>query len=134
MKAVKIRDMQPGRRMLAVDLRHVLDALGARVSASSWRVRDVWALGDAAPELEALDEQQAVSGARLRELAQGVYQVIDGVFSGSDPGTSSRWVVVQALDSSYYVVHSDESAVLDTIRHAFHDVSDAESEFSSRST
>ena len=134
MKAVKISDMQPGQRMLAVDLRHVLDALGSRVSSSAWRMRDVWALGDAASELEALDEQQALSGARLQELARGVYQVIDGIFSGSDPGAPSRWVVVQALDSSYYVVHSDESAVLDTIRHAFHDVSDAGSEFSPRST
>jgi hypothetical protein len=128
MQAVKIRDMRPDGKCLAVDLRHVLDALGSRVVTSTWRVSDVWALGDAAGALEALGEQHAVTGAQLLQLAHGVYQVIDGAFFGSDFG-SLPWVVVQAIDSSYYLVHSDDATVLDAMGHVFHAVSDAESKF-----
>ena len=129
MKAVMIRDMQPDGRCLAVDLRHVLDALGERVTTSTWCVIGVWALGSAAEELAAFDEHQIVAGARLLQLATEVYQIIDGIFFGTDPGASSPWIVVQAVDSSYYIVHSDDPAVLDTTRRVFHDVLDAEPEF-----
>jgi len=86
MQGVKIRDMRADGGCLAVDLRHVLDALGSRVAVSTWRVHGVWALGDAAEALEVLDEEHAISGAQLIQLAQGVYQVIDGVFAGSEHG------------------------------------------------
>ena len=122
MKAVMIRDMEPQDRFLAVDLRHILTALGQRALVSEWRVRDVWATGDATSDLESLTEEEVVSGQRLSELAQNIVQIIDGVFSGYDPGTSSPWVVVEARDSSYYAVHSAESAVLTRIQEAFQKV------------
>jgi hypothetical protein len=128
MKAVMIRDMEPQDRFLAVDLRHVLTALGQRALVSEWRVRDVWATGDATPTLEGLDEAQVVSGQRLFELAQNVVQIIDGVFSGYEPGTSSPWVIVEARDSSYYAVHSDEPAVLAHIQKTFQKVTPYEYE------
>lgn len=128
MKAVMIRDMEPQGRFLAVDLRHVLSAFGQRALASEWRVRDVWATGDATPELESLDEQQVIRGVRLAQLAQNVVQIIDGVFSAYELGSASPWVIVEACDSSYYAVHSVEPSVLDQIRQAFHEVAPYEYE------
>jgi hypothetical protein len=78
--------------------------------------------------LESLNEEQAVSGQRLSELAQNVVQIIDGVFSGYEPGTSSPWVIVEARDSSYYAVHSSEPAVLARIQEAFQKVTPYEYE------
>lgn len=122
MRALRIRDMQPDRNVLAVDLRHVLAALGGRARAGLWRVRDVWAIGDTWAELEALTEAEPVTGERLWALAEGAFQVIDGVFSGFDHGAAEPWAIVEAVDSSFYVVHSVDEAVLDAIRAVFHDV------------
>ena len=124
MLAVKISDMEPNRGFLAVDLRHVLGCLGSRALASEWRVRDVWATGEVASALENLNEQSAVSGSALHDLANRVNQVIDGIFTGFDPGSTTAWVVIEAVDSTYYAVHSPDTTVLDTIRQGFRDVSD----------
>jgi hypothetical protein len=122
MRALRISDLEPGRRVLAVDLQHVLAALGPRAAASLWRVRDVWALGDTWSELERLTEEEPVPGKRLGELARAALQVIDGVFSGFDPGVAVPWVIVEAMDSAFYVVRSADEAVLDAIHASFSDV------------
>jgi hypothetical protein len=124
MPAVMISDMMPDQRFLAVDLRHVLQCLGSRALASEWRVRDVWATGDSASALEGIEAKSTIPGAALNDLAHKVSQVIDGVFTGSDPGSATAWVVIEAVDSTYYVVSSPESAVINSIRCTFRDVSD----------
>ena len=124
MKALRIADMKPEGNYLAFDLQHILDALGERAVHSEWRVRDVWATGDdSAAALESFDGSQTVSGQRLRALAEDVVQVIDGVFTGYDSGSTHQpWVVIEADDSSYYVVRSAEERVLDAIRSSFKEV------------
>jgi len=126
MNGVMIKDLESERRVLAVDLRHVLSTLGPRALASDWQVREVWAEGDSKAELEAFDGRQSVPGSRLAALAQNVSQVIDGEFSAFESGQKVPWVVVEAVDSTYYAVRSDDSAVLAQIRSAFHDVTDYE--------
>jgi len=121
-----IKDLETGRNVLAVDLRHVLSALGPRALASEWRVREVWAEGDAKPQLEAFDESELIAGQRLAALAQDVSQIIDGEFIAFESGHSEPWVVLEAVDSSYYAVRSDDSSVLERVRSAFHDVTDYE--------
>jgi len=99
MEAVMIRDAEPQGRFLAVDLRHILAALGQRALRSEWRVRDVWASGNASPDLENLDERRLVSGQRLADLAQNVVQIMDGTFKAYDPEDISPWIIVEARDS-----------------------------------
>jgi hypothetical protein len=126
MNGVIIKDLESERRVLTVDLRHVLSALGTRVLASEWRVREVWAEGDAKTELEAFDGSDLISGQRLAALAQNVSQIIDGEFSAFESGQRLPWVVVEAVDSTYYAVRSEDPSVLAPIRSAFHDVTDYE--------
>ena len=126
MNGVMIKDLMPDRRVLAVDLRHVLSVLSPRAVASEWRVREVWAEGDAKPRLEALDGSELIAGQRLAALALDVSQIIDGEFSAFDPGRNAPWVVIEAVDSTYYAVRSDDSSVLAQVRSAFHDVTDYE--------
>jgi len=126
MNAVMVNDTEPERKVLAVDLRHVLSALGSRALGSEWRVREVWAEGDAKPELEAFDGSELITGLRLAALAQNVTQIIDGEFSAFESGQTTPWVVVEALDSTYYTVRSDDASILARIRSAFHDVTDYE--------
>jgi hypothetical protein len=128
MQAVRIRDMEPGGRFLAVDLRHVLDALGERALDSSWQIDGLWATPETeANALERLaNQQEPVPGRTLKEAAYKVDQVIDGEFLAFEPGQDELWVIVEAVDSSYYTVRSKEPAVLWSIRDRFRDVSDYE--------
>lgn len=126
MNGVMIKDLEADRNVLAVDLRHVLSALGPRALASDWRVCEVWAEGDAKPEFRAFDGSELISGQCLAALAQNVSQIIDGEFSAFERGRSVPWVVVEAVDSSYYTVRSSEALVLEQVRRSFHDVTDYE--------
>lgn len=127
MKTVLINDMRSDINVLAVDLRHVLAALGERATSSEWRVRDVWAIpDDSGAELARLEDSATVSGHRLRELAEAVTQVIDGVFSGFEPGAVEPWVIIEVVDSSHYLVRSDDPSVLDEMKSTFREVSEYE--------
>jgi hypothetical protein len=126
MRAVRIHDMEPGGRFLAVDLRDVLDCLGERALESSWQIDGLWTIPESeANPLERLaNRQEPVPGRALKEAANNVGQVIDGEFVAFDPGQDKPWVIVEAVDSSYYTVRSREPPVLSSIRDRFHDVSD----------
>jgi hypothetical protein len=128
MQAVAIRDLVAGGGYLAVDLRHVLDALGERALNSSWRIEDVWATDDSERKLlqTLADKGHPVSGRDLKEAAEAVEQVIDGEFSAFEPGHVEPWVIIEAVDSTYYTVRSQEPNVLQSIRHSFREVSEYE--------
>lgn len=128
MQAVMIRDMVAGGGYLAVDLRHVLDALGGRALDSLWRIDGLWATDDTeAKELERLSElQQPIPGRALKTAADRVVQVIDGEFAAFEPGRDEPWVTVEAVDSTYYTVRANDPAILKAIRDCFRDVSDYE--------
>jgi hypothetical protein len=121
MKAVCIRDRRDG--YLDFDVRDLLAALGPRVRESTWRVKCVEATGKAWSELAAFTGDESVPGAHLERLAADTFQTIDGLFIGFDPGAAEPWVVIEAVDTSYYVVHSADEALLDVIRARFRDVS-----------
>ena len=131
MRGVQIRDMNE-RGFLAVDLQHILDLFAERTVQSRWRASDVWATGqetgEAAQELEALsDGQTFIAGEHLSRLAHRLVQVIDGEFSGFERSSDSPWIIIRAVDSSFYEVFSTEPAVLDTILSSFQKVSDCDS-------
>jgi hypothetical protein len=126
MEAVMIRDMVLGGGYLAVDLRHVLELLGERALGSLWQIEGLWYTDDTmAKQLEQLaGQEQPVSGRALKKAAEDVVQIIDGQFVAFEPGQSEPWVIVEAVDSTYYTVRSKEPAVLQSIRERFHDVSE----------
>ena len=128
MQALRIHDMEPGGRFLAVDLRHVLDALGDRGLDSSWQIDGLWATPETEVNpLERLaNQQEPVPGRALKDAANNVDQVIDGEFLAFEPAQDHPWVIVEAVDSSYYTVRSKDLAVLWSIRDHFRDVSDYE--------
>jgi hypothetical protein len=90
-ECLRIDDLQPDRNVLAVDLDNVLAALGPRVDESLWRVRDIWAIGKTSFAIEVLTDADAIAGADLRQLADRAQQVVDGAFSGYDPGAGDPW-------------------------------------------
>ena len=114
--------------MLAVDLQHILDLFGERAILSRWHASEVWATGketgEAAQELENLaDGQTFISGEHLNRMSHNLVQVIDGEFPAFE-NDNSPWLIIRAVDSSFYEVFSTEPAILDRIRASFRKVSD----------
>ncbi|GMV79069.1 MAG: hypothetical protein AMXMBFR7_02530 [Planctomycetota bacterium] len=131
MRGVQIRDMNESGHVLAVDLQHILDLFGERTIQSRWRASEVWATspetGEAAVELERLaDGQTFITGEHLSRIAHDLTQVIDGEFSAFERSSDSPWIIVRAVDSSFYEVFSTDPAVLGRVRESFQKVSDCD--------
>ena len=103
MHGLRINDLAP-QGFLAYDLRDFLALLGDDANTLLWHVvGDVWATGERSDELEKLaDSKERVPSGRLIELASAVTQVIDGEFAGYLPQDDEPWVIIRAIDSSYY--------------------------------
>jgi hypothetical protein len=132
MRTIQIHDLTRG--VLAFDLREILAALGPRAHGTYWTVSDVAspaqaldATGDGAVVLEELAlSGERTTGASLINIARTVRQTIWGEFSGySDKAAEEPWIVIVAVDSSWFEVRSDDAAALAGIRDAFKDVRSA---------
>jgi hypothetical protein len=113
---------------LAVDLRHLLDALGERAIHSLWEISEVSRFGEplmvtGEGRANVLDElarsKKRISGTLLHELAHSVDQVIWGEFRAFEDGGSAPWVIIRAIDSTWYEVETQDDAALAQIRKAF---------------
>jgi hypothetical protein len=125
MEAVTIHDLRPsgGVRILAVDLIDILRLCEPEVAASSWRLHAVECFGDLAGDLERLAESDAmISGQELLRLASGVHQIIWGDFEAYQAGEDRFWLVVRAIDSTVYVVITEDQQLLERVRARFQDV------------
>lgn len=131
MDFVQVHDLDP-RGFLAVDLRHVLVALGDRAERLWWTVCPVWeeffeATGDAETTLSELEGTgRRIAGAVLVDLARRTVQVIWGEFQGfaSDDAVAPD-IVIRAVDSTYYEVHAADEDVLKIISASFQHVRDS---------
>lgn len=125
MYAVTIDDVDE-RNCLAFDLKDILALAGERAANSTWRLSNVEAGGEtAAQELHRLsDEQVAVSGERLLELANEVWQVIEGNFEGFDGIRGPLWLTIRAVDSSCFDVITEDADLIRRIRSTFRQVTD----------
>lgn len=129
MRGVIIRDgTEPGGGGgLEFDLPEVLGALGERVAASRWRGRGLCYVSRDERGIEALERLGAggeVMGGELLAALPRLLQVIDGEFEGLGTARPSPWVVVRAVDSSWWEVYSDEPAVLVAVQGRFRIVED----------
>jgi len=113
--------------VLAVDRANVLDALGERALDSSWQIDGLWST----PETEAnpLGEDWHTSESPSLAAPSRKPQIPSTRSSTanslrSSPVKTRPWVIVEAVDSSYYTVRSKEPAVLWSIRDRFRNVSD----------
>ncbi len=82
------------------------------------------ATGEERDRLEALAQEDAqLSGSDLASLAENTRQVIWGEFVGWGPTPSDKpWVIIRAVDSTFYEIISEDEAVLDKIRSTYKDV------------
>jgi len=128
MRGVVIRDgTEPGGTGgLEFDLAEVLSALGPRVGESRWSSRNLSYVSRDETNIDTLDAAAAgssVAGNDLVKALTQLLQVTDGEFQGFSEG-SAPWVVIRAVDSSWWEVLSDDPSTLQAIRNRFRVVHD----------
>ncbi len=124
MRGVKIRDgTEPGGPGgLQFDLAQVLAALGRAAAKSRWTCADLQYTSKDELDIPALERAaipgEEVLGSDLIEAKGNLLQVIDGQFTGIDKD-GAPWVIVRAVDSSWWEVWSNHNWVHDAIRAHF---------------
>lgn len=111
---------------LSFDLRHILNAIGEPVLYSQWDCLDLWYTASRDGELYEFQEtRRKLSGQEMIQLAESIHQTIDGRFEARSDGATKRlWLVILAVDSSWYEVWSSKREVIERIRICFEQVSD----------
>jgi hypothetical protein len=136
MTTLRIYDIGDGE-VLALDLRHLFDLLAPRSLEASWKVSPVrveyptlgrsfdefMVTGKGGDQLERLAASgMLVSGPALAEYAHGTPQVIWGQFVATHHEQTGTWVVIRAIDSTFYEVTTSDDMVLAKIRSTYKDV------------
>jgi len=125
MKAVTIHDSTPND-VLSFDLADLLRIAGPSVRESTWRCHAVEAIGPQADLLHAAsDNGRSLSGDELIDIATEVTQIIDGDFVAERSNEGAPWLVIRAVDSTVYVVITNDHALIERIRAKFRDVRDS---------
>jgi hypothetical protein len=121
MKAVAIHDSDG--TSLAFDLIDLLKVLAEAATECTWECRDVEASGLGATRIHAAsDAGDRLTGRELLQALGEVHQVVDGDFFARRPGDEQPWLVIRAMDSSMFVVTTEDDAALGCIRESFRDV------------
>lgn len=138
MATLRIYDLH--QRASVIDLRHVLDLLAPRSRQANWAVATVkssveeWfeVTGPGGSELEKLlDATTRISREALSRLANEIQQVIWGAFIGYLAVEATEpWVIIRAIDSTFYEITTLDATVLDRVRSAYRDVRSAEAAWS----
>jgi hypothetical protein len=107
---------------LEFDLPEILAALGERVAKGRWRCVGLQYTSRDEQNIPVLEEAatsgQPVSGSALTSGIGQSLQVIDGDFEALDENNRC-WVIIRAVDSSWWEVWSDDPSVLDAVRVRF---------------
>jgi hypothetical protein len=112
-----------GEAGLGFDLPDVLKALGPRVSSSAWVVNSLNYVSRDERDIPAFQGGAGarILGAELLSSLPNLLQVIDGEFRAFEVG-SEPWVIVRAVDSSWWEVESEDGVALSAIRERLRNV------------
>lgn len=124
MRGVKISDgTESGAHGgLEFDLADLLSALGSHGRESRWTCTDLNYVSFDDRDVPSLERSAAagdqVTGLELIDGVRDKAQVIDGEFTGFDE-RGQCWIVLRAVDSSWWEVWSDQPWVHEVIRERF---------------
>jgi hypothetical protein len=123
MPTLRITD-QDDAGCLAFDLFELLQLIGEPAVGSRWRC-SVEALIPK-PGVDnlgaALSGDHVYDGAVLLQLAGKTLQIHDGLFEAFRSGETAPWLILEAFDTTWWEVSSQDSSVLESIRNNFESV------------
>lgn len=124
MKGITIQDNNEGEGFLNFDLIDILKIIGERAIKSNWLCKHVECQGEMADVLHTIsDSQEIISGKKLVEIASGIMQIIDGMFLAFNNEKNKPWLIISAIDSSYFDVEVDDIVIMEKLTNRFHKIS-----------
>jgi hypothetical protein len=104
----------------SIGLAELLDVLGERVLLSQWLVSDLNYISIDDNDIEAFASSQntIIKGSELLASLSKLLQVIDGEFKAFDQ-EELPWVVLKAVDSSWWEVIAQDTEVIKAIQKNF---------------
>ena len=131
MVTLRIHDVE--NHVLAVGLYDLLTLLEPRYLDADWVVSTVkcdvsgneWfeATGVGGDDLEVLAQKDGLlSGLQLADIAKKVRQVVWGRFAALLEAIDEPWVIIQAIDSTFYEVSTADPQVISAICGRYQDV------------
>lgn len=119
MPGITIHDKGPDGTSLTFDVRDLLSVIDDCLGDSSWKITGLECFGDSANALhEIADGGRRVDGIKLRSLADGLTQTIDGDFYGNLNRSGAR-IMIRAVDSSCFDVETKDEELLARFRLRF---------------
>jgi hypothetical protein len=128
MAGIRIHD-RTDDDVLAFDLSDLLEALGKEAELSAWKcsVGECIPKDGGRPDLEdAYNAATRLSGAEILALAGETLQIVDGAFEAYRRGERQPWIVLEAIDSTYWEVFAATADDLSPLRRRFSEVEDIE--------
>lgn len=96
-------------------------SFGAFVDVDGWEYLEVVVEGHDRLD-DGLEPMERVPHSRLLEVIKPVRQVIWGVFTGYEGASDTSWIVLNAIDSSFWRVETDDLETRRLLRMTFSDV------------
>jgi len=129
MLGIKIKDSKTsggGGSFLSFDLRDILAAIGEPAFISHWRCRDLCYTATGGEKFTEIREaRRKLSGEEMMRFASEIHQTIDGRFEAHNGGGAKKpWLIILAVDSSWFEVWCSKREVLERVRTSFEKVSD----------
>jgi hypothetical protein len=127
MFGVKISFPKPsseGDLSVPVNLQNILRVIGESAVGSQWRCLNLWYIAMREETIhECRQRRRDFSGKDLLAFAASVHQTIDGEFIAKKDGSNKAWLIIKAVDSSWWEVWSTKPKVLEEIEKGFAKVS-----------
>jgi hypothetical protein len=120
MFGIKIQDSRPGGGPLSFGLADVLKVIGEPALSSEWRCLNLRYIGRKNETWDEFREKRKrFSGKDFVDFAALVGQVIDGEFIAKKHGSNKAWLIIKAVDSSWFEVWSSKQKVLEEMKSRF---------------
>lgn len=103
------------------DVREIFEIISVLIPDSYWIVRVEECFGHSAPAIyELTDKEIPISAQHLNDILKNVEQVVDGKFTAfSSEDRHEKILELQAVDSSYFDIFTDNSDIVDAIEIEF---------------
>lgn len=121
---IKIQDTRPGGGWLCFGLSDILDVIGEPALSSEWRCLNLWCIATRDETVYEFRERRLrFTGKELFEFAARVQQTIEGEFIAKKQGSNKAWLIIKAVDSSWFEVWSSKPKLLEEFKSRFTKVS-----------
>ena len=125
MKGITIHDTieHTSGAQLLLPLAEILHLIGPHINKTTWEIKHVESVNGAADTLHQWsDTAQRIPGHTLLTVVEQVGQIIDGRFLCYHPHQSKPWLIIEAVDSAFYDVYTEDDAFLTQISQHFNHI------------